>query len=152
MKISGPGGGFTLLELLVVLLLISIVIAIVSVSMAPLMKSSKLDSTAQNISATMRYARALSAWKGRSESVLIDLDSRGFGIENRKMKYLGPDMGMKVTGAGGEDIESGVYKITFFPSGTVEGGSVIIWNDKKELKIEPDPVTGAAEPERAGGA
>lgn len=145
MKKIAETRGFTLLELLVVLFLISIVIAIVSVSMASLMRSSRLDAAARDICATMRYARALSSWKGQSESVLIDMDSKKFGIENRKMRCLGPDMGIKVIGPLDEEIGSGTYKITFSPTGAVDAGPVIIWNDKKELRIEPDPVTGATE-------
>ncbi|MDA8171184.1 MAG: prepilin-type N-terminal cleavage/methylation domain-containing protein [Nitrospiraceae bacterium] len=144
--------GFTLLELLIVLFLISVIIAISSVSLVSVMKASRLESAARNISATLRYARALAELKGRREGVLIDLDSKSFGIENTPgQKRLGADIHMKVIGPRDEEIDSGVYRISFLPSGAVdEGGSVIIWDDKRQYEIEPDPVTGSTVPGLTG--
>ncbi len=144
--------GFTLLELLIVLLLISIVIAISSLSLVSVMKSSRLEAAARSISATLRYARALAALKGRRQSVVIDLDTRSYGIENSTgLKRLGANIGMKVIDPRDEEIDSGLYRISFLPSGAVdEGGSIIIWDDKRQFKIEPNPVTGSTVPGLSG--
>ncbi len=140
-------GGFTLLELLIVLMLISIIIAIVSVSLASVANSTGLESDARSIAATLRSARALATIEGRRENVLIDMDSRRFGIEDRKFRYLRRGVNIEVVDDNGEEIQSGIYKMSFSPSGALDGGTVIIWNRKKQLRIEPDPVTGSTVPE-----
>lgn len=156
MKSRGPRAGFTLLELVVVLFLISIAVSIVSASLVPALNSSKLEAAAVDISSAMRQARTLAGLKGREEDVLINLDSKNFGIEDasgvqQRSKHIGAGINIKAIGITGDEVASGVYKIAFFPSGAVEGGSIIVWNRKKWFEISPDPIMGFIESSGRGG-
>lgn len=154
---NGPAGsrrvrgrraaGFTLLELLIVLFLISIVIVIASVSLVSTARSSGLQAAAASISAAFMRARALAVLEGRREDVLVDLDQKEFGIKNGKrgMKHLGRGIYMKVINPDGATVRSGTCRIAFFPSGSASDKTVVVWNEKDQYSIEPDPVTGAAE-------
>ncbi len=137
-----------------VLLLISIIIAISSVSLVSALNSSRLEATAQDVSSALRRARAMATLKGQKEDVLIDLDSKAFGIENAAQggfKSIPEGVNVAAFSTTGEQAESGAYRITFFPSGAVEGGAIIIWNNKRWFKLSPDPVMGCVESSGLGG-
>jgi type II secretion system protein H len=138
-----PCGGFTLLELIVVLFLMTIILSLAGVFFSKALPSSKLDAAAREISATIREAKSLALTDGEKQTVTIDIDSKRYGIAGRGSKSLPGDVQVMAVDPLTGEIRNGEYNITFQPYGGVQGGTVVLWNTKKTVSIKMDPVLGS---------
>ncbi|HWR90597.1 MAG TPA: prepilin-type N-terminal cleavage/methylation domain-containing protein, partial [Dissulfurispiraceae bacterium] len=74
-----PGGqgnerGFTLLELIIVMLLIAIILGIVTVFFVNTLSAGKFSATAREVAATIKHARSLARLHGEDQTITIDID------------------------------------------------------------------------------
>lgn len=135
--------GFTLLELIIVLLLISFIISLSIPFFARSLASSKFDETVRHLTAAIRHARTLSQVNNEVQVVYIDLDSKKYGIEGQGSRDLPPDIDIKVLDPMAGEIYKGIYPVVFSPFSGFGGGTIVLWNKKKKVSIETDPVAGA---------
>ena len=135
--------GFTLLELIIVLFLITLMLGLSAVFFANTLPSGRFNAAAREMAATIRQARHLAQLNGERQVLTIDMDSRSYGIEGRGEKILPSGIHLKVIDLLAGDITSGKYHMTFHPAGSTEGGTVILWNGAKVAQINIDPVAGA---------
>lgn len=158
--------GFTLLELLVVMVVISLMSVLVVPQMTGSLSRMNLQTASKKISALLRYARSRAASEKITYVAVFDFEKDrlsimtgqeaqtgetieedlGDGEERviRSKSYDLPD-GVKLEKAvsGGDEIDSGHFQITFFPAGSSSGGDVILTNDRgKRYKISVDFITG----------
>lgn len=142
-KNPSRGGGFTLLELLIVLFLATLILSLASVFFVNSLPSSRLNATAREMSATIRLAKALAQINGEQKVITIDLDSKHYGIEGGDSKSISQDVNIKVMDPFAGEILNGQYPITFYAGGGVEGGTIVLWNSKRAVSIQLDPIIGA---------
>jgi general secretion pathway protein H len=143
-QISRPDPkGFTLLELIIVLFLITLILGLSTIFFANILPSNRFNATIRNISATIRQARTLSQTLGKEQTITIDLDSKKYGIEGRGVKDIPSDIYIKVIDPLSGEIHSGEYQLVFHTIGGVEGGTIVLWNNKKTVSIRMDPVVGS---------
>jgi general secretion pathway protein H len=140
---SRRGAGFTLLELIIVMLMVSLMFGLSSVLFTNMLPSVKLNSTAKKISATIRHARSLAKISGEVKTVVIDLDSKLFGIEDRSHEDIPSEIYIKVIDPLYGEVSTGTYRLTVNTTGGIEGGTIVVWNNKKTVRIEIDPIVGA---------
>ena len=134
--------GFTLLEIIIVLVLISLILGLSSVFFAGFLPSAKLNATGREISAVIRHARSLARTTMDRQAVLLDLDNRSYSIEGQAARNIPPEVLVKVVDPASGEIMRGKYRIVFYPSGEMEGGTIILSGRKKVIKIDMDPITG----------
>jgi type II secretion system protein H len=135
--------GFTLIELMIVLFLITLILGLSAVFFAGSMPTNKLNAAARELSATIRHARSLSIMSGRQKTVAINIDAKRFGLEGSRYRDISSDIDIKVIDPLYGDIHNGTYRIEFQPGGA-QGGTIVLWNKKREVRVELDPVVGAA--------
>ncbi len=135
--------GFTLLELIIVIFLITLMVGLSAAFFANSLPSGRFHATAREIAATIRQARHLAQLNGEKQVVTIDMDSRSYGIETLGEKKLPSGIDIKVTDPLTGDITSGKYQITFYATGSAEGGTIVLWNSNQAAQIIIDPVAGA---------
>ncbi len=123
--------------------LVSIMLSIAGVFFSKTLASSKLDAAAREISATIRQAKSMAVTKGEKQTVTINIDAKQYGIEGRGSKGLPGDVQVMAIDPFSGEIRSGEYHITFQPYGGVEGGTIVLWNGKKTVSIQTDPVVGS---------
>jgi general secretion pathway protein H len=158
--------GFTLLELLVVLVIISLMSVLVVPQLTGSLAKTNLQTASKKISASLRYARSQAASEKIIYVAIFDFEKDRLSIMTgqeaqtdetieqdlgdgeepviRSKSYDLPD-GVKLEkGVSGEDeIDSGLFQIAFFPTGSSSGGDVILTNDRgKRYKISVDFITG----------
>ena len=158
--------GFTLLELLVVLVIISLMSVLVVPQLTGSLSKTNLQTASKKISASLRYARSRAASEKITYIAIFDFEKDRLSIMTgqeaqtgetikedlgdgeepviRSKSYDLPD-GVKLEkGVSGEDeIDSGLFQIAFFPTGSSSGGDVILTNDRgKRYKISVDFITG----------
>jgi general secretion pathway protein H len=139
----GGGAGFTLLEVILVLFLISLILGLSTVFFANTMPSNRLNATAREISATIRYARTLARVNGEMHTLTIDLDSKLYWIEGSTSKKIPDDINIKIIDPLLGEVHNGKYPITFYETGGIEGGTIVLSTKKKTVNIELDPIVGS---------
>lgn len=134
--------GFTLLEMIIVLFLISLILGIATIFFANALPSNQFNATVRNISATIRQARSLAQIHNKNQTVTIDLDSRIYDLSGRPPREIPSGVSVKVIDPMLGEILEGKYRFTLYPSGVMEGGTVVLWSSKKKASIAMDPVVG----------
>lgn len=124
--------GFTLLELIVVMVVIAAASLLAISAFGSGMQGMKLRNGAEQVAAQMRFARAVAISSGQPQDVIIDPASRQWqGAKDRSGDL--PDVGEVVfTGARATQFESvgqdaqtaNKGMVRFFPDGAATGGRV----------------------------
>lgn len=169
--VRGRARGFTLLELLVVLLLVGLVSALVVPRMLASLPGVQLKSAARAVAASLRYARSqavfqttpyVAAFDGARARLVVEPvavagaapewgeepATRG-GPEGRRVYEL--PTGVEVEVLGGEVAADGTEtaRVLFFPRGDSTGGRVVLRDPRqREYAIIIDPITGIVEIQR----
>jgi general secretion pathway protein H len=136
--------GFTLLEVIIVLFLISLVLGLSTIFFANILPSSRLNATAREISATIRHARDLALINGEKQTMTINLDSRYYRLEGVSQKNIPSGITLKVIDPLLGEVYTGDYLLIFNATGAMEGGTIVLSTEKKTLSIQLDPIVGAA--------
>jgi general secretion pathway protein H len=135
--------GFTLLEVLIVLTLVTVILSLTSVYFAGYLPAVKLAATGRELSALIRHARTLAREHGTPQRIMINLDDRTYGMENKVTREIPAHVLVTILDPVSGEIRQGIYSLVFHPGGSIEGGSVILSRGKKNVRIDLDPVTGA---------
>ena len=158
--------GFTLLELLVVRVIMSLMSVLVVPQLTGSLARMNLQTASKKISSSLRYTRSRAVSEKITYIAVFDFEKNRLSIMTDQKaqtgKTLNEDLGdgkESVTGStsydlpdrvklekavsGGNEIDSGHFQITFFPAGSSSGGDVILTNDRgKRYKISVDFITG----------
>jgi general secretion pathway protein H len=135
--------GFTLLELVIVVFLMTLMLGMSTVFFAGLFPVAKLNATGREVAAAIRHARSLARMSMEKQTVVIDMDNQAYGIAGLGLKYFPPEIRVMVTDPIAGDMNRGKYPIVFHPAGGMEGGTITISGKKKVVRIETDPISGA---------
>jgi general secretion pathway protein H len=134
--------GFTLLEVIIVLMLSLLILGLVMVSFSGLLSSARLQATVRDFSSSLRQARDLAKIHGEPQGWIINLDSREYGVEGRKVRKIPSNLQLKVVDSLEGEIQNGQYRLVFEPNGGMEGASFQLTDKKKTFAIELDPLMG----------
>jgi general secretion pathway protein H len=135
--------GFTLLEVILVLMLSLLILGLVLVSFAGLLSSAKLQATVREFSSSLRQARDLAKIHGEQQGWTVNLDSREYGIEGRRVKKIPSNLDLKIVDSMNGEIQSGQYRLVFEPNWSMEGATFQLSDKKRTFRIELDPLLGA---------
>jgi type II secretion system protein H len=144
-----PANGFTLLELLVVLLLIGLLTALVFPSMGRGLAALKLKTTSRQIAATLRLARSKAITEQQIYWVGFDVEKNQVELSSDDRRYQKsfelPD-GItiaKVVTTGMEEPRNRQSASYFFaPNGMAQAFQVLIENNRgRGMKVLQDPLT-----------
>jgi type II secretion system protein H len=135
--------GFTLLEVLMVLFLITLIIGISAAFFSNSLPSQKLEASAREIMATFRHARSSAISEGKWQTVIINIDGRNFGIEGGRTRVIPESVSVKVIDNVNGEITEGGYRFVFSPVGVAEGGTIVLSTGNKIITVDIDPVLGA---------
>ncbi len=175
MDVSKPtvgSRGFTLFELIVVLLIIGVMMALVSPRLLGSLTKVNLKTSAQKISSSLRYARSQAVSEQTIYHAVFDFEKKGLFInaekpqdnednyfkaefesaetddteagENRTESYFLPeDVKFEKAMTTNDEIDSGLFDIVFYPAGNSSGGSVVLIDEKeRRFQISVDFITG----------
>jgi hypothetical protein len=133
---------FTLLELVIVMVLAGLMFGLGGFFVANTFPSARLASTGRDISASIRQTRLLAQNRGLDLALFFDLDARLYGVAGIGVRKIPREISIKVVDPFQGEIRNGIYSIFFSSTGSVEGGTVVLWYRKKTIYIETDPVVG----------
>ena len=157
--------GFTLLELLVVLVIISLMSALIVPSLAGSLSGMNLKTNAKKISAALRYAQSRAVSEKVTCEAWFDFDKNKVSIiavaglkdeagrdhsdkdmektEKPKTYFLPDGIRLEKGVSSSIEVDSGLFRILFLPAGGSSGGEVILVNERgKKYKVSVDFITG----------
>jgi general secretion pathway protein H len=145
--------GFTLLELLIVLVIIGIGAAFIAPTVARSLTNLKLKTATKQLAAVLRYARSKAVSSKNTTQVIIDIDNARYSAEISQDKSSTENTGtsaafpssvrFKQVKLGEEIHESGLVQLLFYPKGNTSGGEIILENDRyRQYRITIDNLTG----------
>ncbi len=140
---SGKTGGFTLLEVMLVLFLITLILGLATPFFAGRLPAARLDATAREIAAAMRHARTMARADSERKAFIVDLDARQYGIDGLGLRDVPPEIEIRVIDPLAGEAVQGRRHIRFYASGASEGGAIRLTSGKRKLVVETDPVIGA---------
>lgn len=139
---SDRSPGFSLLELLVVLVLMSVVAATVIPGLVAT-GTTDTQAAARTLAAGLRRARSQAIQHSHPQSLTLDVQRREFELsfENRARKLPpGIDLTLFTARSALESAERGA--IRFFPDGGSTGGRITVRGPNTETRVDVDWLTG----------
>ena len=129
MRRRGHSAGFTLLEMLVVLVIIAAASLLAMAAFGGGMRGMQLRSSAKEIAAQLRFARAVAISSGEPQDVVIDPRARSWRGAKGRSGSLPGEGEVVFTGAGAAQFADaadaeGKGVVRFFPDGAATGGRV----------------------------
>ncbi len=135
--------GFTLLELMIVLVIAAIMMAVVPPMISSVLPGAELKSAARSVAAGLRYARNKSLTSDKEVILMLDLESKRFNIGGRKKNFqIHKDLDVTLLTAESEMVAEDKGAIRFFPDGGSTGGRISLSTDKRKYAIDVDWLTG----------
>ena len=138
----GTAGGFTLLELMIVLFLAMFMVGMGIIAMMSRLPAARLDATVREMSAMIRQARTLARIHMVKQTLVVDLDARQYGIEGKSSRKVPEEVHLKIDDSLTGDVDKGIYRLVFSPFGGIDGGTILLKADQRTVSIKPDPVMG----------
>jgi general secretion pathway protein H len=142
-RYSIKAGGFSLIELVAVLVLIALVFAMVTLSFSKSLASAKIQAASRDLVAALRFTRGQAIVKGKSTSLELDVENNRYMTPGRRVVALPPNMRMTLLTADNEVTGANSGRIRFFPDGASTGGHISVFMGKDEWRINVDWLTGA---------
>jgi prepilin-type N-terminal cleavage/methylation domain-containing protein len=157
--------GYSLIELIVVLILISLSAALVTPSLSRFSRTIELKATAKKVSGILRYCRSEAINKGMVYQVIFNPELREVEVQSidldeekkegdkkeisQKAYSLPKGIEMKQINLVSPQYPSDLPTVEFYPNGGSNGGSfLLISQELKGYKIKVDFLTGVVKAER----
>jgi len=159
-------GGFTMIELVVVLLILTLSAALVTPSLSRFSRTVELKAAVKKISGILRYYRSEAVYRGTVYQVLFNLEtgevkvqsveSEATAEEEQKKeqkiakRYVLPQgVHIKEIETPDPEFPSDLPTIEFYPNGGSNGGTLLLdAQDRKGFRIKVNFLTGIVEVEQ----
>ncbi len=135
--------GFTLLELLVVLVIIAGVAVVALPRFTNAMTAVELKGATRQVASALRYARTQAVAKRRDVALLFDVERRAFvNSDADKVHMLPADLNLKLLTAQSEIVSEDVGAIRFFADGSSTGGRITLSVGQRSYIVDVSWLTG----------
>jgi len=135
--------GFTLLELLVVLVIATLLLAITPPLITAAIPGVELKASARRVASGLRLARQEAIRSGHDIAFTLDVEARTFQVDGgfRNVR-LPEDLELKLEAAETEMRGDHVGAVRFFPDGSSTGGRVVLALDDRGFQVGVQWLTG----------
>ena len=144
-------GGFTLVEIMVVMVIIALVMGLVATSMSRSISGAEARAASRKLVASLRYTRAMAIIGKQEQVFLVDTDERSYQAPGRDRVELPEGVDVTITTALSELASDSVSGIRFFPDGGSTGGHIELMVNDREYRVNVAWLTGETSLEKNGG-
>lgn len=137
--------GFTLLEMIVVLLIIATAATLLGTSIVGRLDSVKVATAARDLTAALRFTRSQAILHREEKFLEVDLAKRSYTAPGRDPVLLPESMELKLLTAQSEVSSDKVGRIRFFSDGGSTGGRVTLISGGRQWKVNVSWLTGEIE-------
>lgn len=134
--------GFTLLEILVVLVLLAVMAGFAASRVVGSLDGPALQATTGELAAVLRRARSEAIVRNQPRTVRVDVDTPSFGIPGERTYAVPERIRLSLFTAVTEQRAQNIGEIRFFPDGSSTGGEVTLAGEKARNYVQVDWLTG----------
>lgn len=135
--------GFTLLEMMIVLVLAGLMLTLVPPLFSGRTSTAELKATARELAAALRFARGQAITRQRETVLMLDTERRRYTVSGReRSRRLPKGIGLKLITARSERIATHRASIRFFPDGSATGGQITLSGGKQSYIVDINWLTG----------
>jgi general secretion pathway protein H len=149
LPVGKNSSGFSLVELIMVLLLIGISMAIVLPNVDKGLQEREVRSSALGLAAVARDLRSRALADGVPQQLVVNLPQNSYLISRTREVRLPTDVKF-ISVDGGESVDRDTKRFYFFPNGSSLGGDIVLADSDKGISylIHMEPLTGRIEVSR----
>jgi general secretion pathway protein H len=134
--------GFTLLEMLAVILLIGIAAAAVSISVTQGLASARVRAASSELAGALRATRAQAIVRAQEQHFDVDTRTNSYDDAKRQNVRLPKGLRVSITSAKEDQPNDHTGRIRFFPDGSSTGGRITLRSGKREWHVNVSWLTG----------
>ena len=146
--------GFTLLEMVLVLVLAGLVAGLALPVLSATLERTKRNASVREITSALRYARSKAVSSKTPVAFKAQFEEQRFWLEDLRtgkkspVKSLHREIRFREFNNGEGQREDGIASIVFYPRGNASGGALVLQGTRREeaeplVEIRVDPVTGS---------
>ncbi|MES2934267.1 MAG: GspH/FimT family protein [Pseudomonadota bacterium] len=140
---KSSSAGFTMLELLVVLVLMILVYAVAVPVISNGMPGTELKGAARQLAAGLRKARSQAVTQKQETVLTLDVEQHRFGLSGDSHQYnLPPKLDISLFTAQSEMLQEKIGRIRFYPDGSSTGGRITVALGERKYMVDIDWLTG----------
>ena len=132
--------GFTLLEMLVVIVLISLAAGLVGFGLQQGLKAARERQVVGQMVDALRSTRARAIVSGQTASTVFDLQALSFKAPGRPAKHWPADLQVTLHTA-----EQAGAVVAFYPDGSSTGGNLLLAHGSRRWRIDIGWLTGSVQ-------
>jgi general secretion pathway protein H len=140
--------GFTLVELLVVLVIAALALALVGTSISRSVSGAEMRNAARKVAASLRYTRTQAILTKSEKVSLVDTEKRTFRAGSREAEELPKGLNVELNTARSELTSESAGGIRFYPDGGSTGGNVRLEANGRVYQVNVTWLTGEASLQR----
>ena len=134
--------GFSLIELVAVLVLVGIALSLVSLAFTKSLDNAKVQAASRDLVAALRYTRGQAIVKNHQAALDLDMQNNTYQAPGRPLMKLPAEMHMTLLTAESEQTSKTSGRIRFFADGASTGGHVSIFAGQREWRVNVSWLTG----------
>jgi general secretion pathway protein H len=142
MRPGARARGFTLIELVVVILLVALAVGVTAFSMSAMLESAKVKSASRDLVAALRHTRGQAIVKREAQVLELDVEARTYTAPGRRAVELPRGVELRVLTARSERVDENRGRIRFYRDGSSTGGNVRLLAGEREWRINVAWLTG----------
>jgi general secretion pathway protein H len=135
-------GGFTLIEMLVVIAIIALIGAFVLPQFSGAQAKADMSSAARRLAAGLRSTRSLAMAHGRSEAFTVDVAHGLYRAGTGAAQAIDKHVGVTLITASQEKIDAAAGNIRFYADGSSTGGGIGLRAGTRSALVLVDWLTG----------
>ena len=140
--------GFTLVEIMVVLVIVALMMALVGTSISRNISGAQMRTAASKVAASLRYTRTKAILTKSEQVFLVDTEKLTYQAADREAEQLPEGMKVELNTARSELTSETVGGIRFYPDGGSTGGNVRLEANGRIYRVNVAWLTGEASVER----
>jgi general secretion pathway protein H len=140
---SRKTAGFTLLEMLAVILLIGIAAAAVAVSVTQGLASARVSAASGELAAALRATRTQAIVHGDEHTFDVNIRDNTYRADDGAPVRLPSGMRIGITSAREDQVNGFTGRIRFFPDGSSTGGHITLQREQRQWRVNVSWLTGA---------
>lgn len=137
-------GGFTLIEILVVLAITGLLIAAVPMALSGTLRHHRLAGAADQVAALLRQAHLRAIATGRATAFVGDVAGRRVALAGGPWTVLPEPVRLEIETTTDDVPATAIGRIRFFPDGSATGGAVALIDADERYVVRVDWFTGLA--------
>jgi len=134
--------GFTLVEILVVIMIMGAVAAMIGSAMGYSLTGQQMRSASRDLIAALRYTRGQAIVKREPQVLMLNVDEKSYRAASRAPVRLPEQFDLAIETARQEMVSQGEAGIRFYPDGSSTGGNIELSRGDTVWRIDINWLTG----------